>query len=181
MDPKDKAYKKILNQNLGGFIMAYTEPYPVVTTLENITPTLNNYGQRVCYHYSLTLSEVTSLLNNLESLNTQFEKLMYNAADIVSVITSLVGCLVPILKAIAVGLWGFTTVATHLPSYSSSDLSTRISTFTTIKNHMIERGYNHFTVSQVLEYRYLPTAVDMITIWMPVAGPRVPDEGYYWK
>lgn len=161
--------------------MAYTEPYPVVTQLENITPTLQNYGQRVCYHYSLTYSEVTNLINNLESINAEFERLMNNGADIISFIVGAVACVVPVAKALSIGLFGFTTAITHLPSYSSSELSSRIATFTSIKNRMREKGYNHVTISQVMEFRYLPTAVDMITVWMPVTGPRVPVEDYYWK
>lgn len=179
MDPKDYTYK---NKNIKSkfrrfFIMAYTEPYPVITSW----PSNDGYpiGTKRCYHYTLTLDQVAQQRAYVDSQRTS------NINN--EVFATCFG--------IGLGLGGagivFTTIVSgamlvsDILNLSKTEAVNRLyEIWSAIYFHMVQNNYKRVTISQLIGVEALygiDIFPDGYPVWLTIALPRVPDESYYYK
>lgn len=163
--------------------MAYTEPYPVVTSW----PSTDGYsiGTKLCFHYTLTYEQVAKLASDADRINSNSTVNNLSEIAVPSLLASIAA------KVVGATVGGVATATSLFITWCKWKNQPYIeecivigNIWKKIANYMYAGNYKRVTISQLIELDAI-YGIDIFPegfpVWRYAAYPRVPDISYYYR
>lgn len=171
--------------------MAYTEPYPVITTWPGTTG--HPIGLRRCYHYTLTYDQVAKLASDADTIGENSDANRVLGIAIPAILDGAIARAVGVTAAATIGGIAVTAGLGASVFLAWCDAKQRAyrdecriigNIWKKIANYMQVGNYKRVTISQLIELDAI-YGIDLFPegfpIWRYEGYPRVPDISYYYK